>query len=48
MEKYLRWLDNKIRSQGRKVLLLLDSFSGQELVIQLVGGLQGFSNVRIE
>jgi hypothetical protein len=31
MEEYLRWLDNKMRAEGRKVLLLLDNFSGHEL-----------------
>jgi hypothetical protein len=48
MEEYLRWLDNKMRAQGRKILLLLDNFSGHELGVQLVGGLQGLSHVRIE
>jgi hypothetical protein len=48
MEEYLRWLDNKMRGEGRKVLLLLDNFSGHELGIQLVGGLEGLNNVRIE
>ena len=33
MEEYLRWLDNKMRGEGRKVLLLLDNFSGHELGI---------------
>jgi hypothetical protein len=31
IEEYLRWLDNKIRGEGRKVLLLLDNFSGHKL-----------------
>jgi hypothetical protein len=48
MEEYLRWLDNKMRVEGRKVLLLLDNFSGHELGVQLVGGLEGLDNVRIE
>ena len=39
-EEYLRWLNNKIWGEGRKVLLLIDNFSGHELVVQLVGGLQ--------
>ena len=46
-KEYLRWLNNKIRSEGRKALLLIDNFSGHELVVQLVGGLQGLSHVRI-
>lgn len=33
--------------EGRKVLLLMDNFSGHELAVQLVGGLQGLSHVRI-
>ena len=48
MEEYLRWLDNKMRAEGRKVLLLLDNFSGHELGVQLVGGLEGLDNIRIE
>ena len=47
-EEYLQWLNNKVRGEGRKVLLLMDNFSGHELAVQLVGGLQGLSNVRIE
>ena len=39
-EEYLRWLNNKMRGEGRKVLLLMDNFSGHELAVQLVGGLQ--------
>ena len=38
MEDYLRWFNNKMSSQGRKVLLLLDNFLGHELRVQLVGG----------
>jgi hypothetical protein len=34
MEEYLRWLDNKMRSEHRKVLLLLDNFSGHELGVK--------------
>jgi DDE superfamily endonuclease/Tc5 transposase DNA-binding domain/Fission yeast centromere protein N-terminal domain len=48
MEEYLRWLDNKMRVEGRKVLLLLDNFSGHELGVTLVGGKEGLANVRIE
>jgi hypothetical protein len=48
MEEYLQWLDNKIRGANRKVLLLLDNFSGHELGVELVGGKQGLSNVRVE
>jgi hypothetical protein len=48
MQEYLIWLDNKIRAERRKVLLLLDNFSGHELGVQLVGGKQGLEYVRIE
>lgn len=48
MQEYLIWLDNKMRAQGRKVLLLLDNFSGHELGVQLVGGKQGLTHVRVE
>lgn len=47
-EEYLRWLDNKVRGEGRKILLLLDNFSGHELGVQLVGGKEALANVRIE
>jgi hypothetical protein len=46
-KEYLQWLNNKMKSEGRKVLLLMDNFSGHELAVQLVGGLQGLSHVRI-
>jgi hypothetical protein len=46
-EEYLRWLNTKMRGERRKVLLLMDNFSGHELAVQLVGGLQGLSNVQI-
>jgi hypothetical protein len=44
--EFLRWFDTKVR--GQKVLLLLDYFSGHELGIQLVGGLDGLINVKIQ
>jgi DDE superfamily endonuclease/Tc5 transposase DNA-binding domain/Fission yeast centromere protein N-terminal domain len=44
-KRFLQWFDNKMR--GRKVLLLLDNFSGHELGVQKVGGLDGLENVRI-
>jgi hypothetical protein len=47
-EEYLRWLNLKIRGEGRKVLLLMDNFSGHKLAVQLVGGKTGLSNVQIE
>ena len=46
-EEYLQWLDNKMRGKRRKVLLLMDNFSGYKLAVQLVGVLQGLPNVRI-
>jgi hypothetical protein len=46
-EEYLQWLNNKMQGEQRKVLLLMDNFSGHELAVQLVGGLQGLSHVRI-
>jgi DDE superfamily endonuclease/Tc5 transposase DNA-binding domain/Fission yeast centromere protein N-terminal domain len=44
-KRFLQWFDNKMR--GRKVLLLLDNFSGHELGVQKVGGLNGLENVKI-
>jgi hypothetical protein len=46
-EEYLRWLNNKIRGKRRKVLLLMDNFSGHKLAVRLVGDEQGLSHVRI-
>jgi hypothetical protein len=40
-------VEYKDKGEGRKVLLLMDNFSAHELAVQLVGGLQGLSNVRI-
>lgn len=37
-----------MRAQGRKVLLLLDNFSGHELGAKLVDGKQGLPHVRVE
>jgi hypothetical protein len=45
MAEFLRWFDRQMR--GRKVLLLLDNFSGHELGVQLVGGLEGLTKVRV-
>jgi DDE superfamily endonuclease len=44
-ERFLQWFDHKMH--GRKVILLLDNFSGHELGIQKVGGLDGLENVKI-
>jgi hypothetical protein len=46
IEEFLRWFDKKM--QGRKVLLLIDNFSGNELGVQLVGGKQALYNIQIE
>jgi hypothetical protein len=48
IEEYLQWLDNKIRGEQRKVLLLLDNFSSHELRVQLVDRKEALDNVRIE
>jgi hypothetical protein len=44
-EEWLYWFDNLMA--GRKVLLLLDNFSGHELGVEKVGGLDGLHNVKI-
>ena len=44
-ERFLRWFDNKIHRQ--RVILLLDNFSGHELSVQKVGGLDNLKNVKI-
>jgi hypothetical protein len=37
-----------MRGEGKKVLLLLDNFSGYELGVQLVSSLKGLNNIRIK
>ena len=37
-----------MRAEGRKVLLLLDNFSGHDLGVELVGGKEGLDNVQVE
>ena len=44
-KRFLQWFDNKMH--GRKVLLLLDNFSGHELGVQKVGGIGGPENIKI-
>jgi hypothetical protein len=44
-KRFLPWFNNKMH--GRKVLLLLDNFSGHELGVEKVGGLDGLENVKI-
>jgi DDE superfamily endonuclease len=44
-EEWLHWF-NKLMA-GRKVLLLLDNFSGHELGVEKVGGLDSLYNVTI-
>ena len=46
-EEYLQWLNKKMKNEQRKVLLLMDNFSGHNLAVQLVGGLDGLSNIQI-
>ena len=48
IEEYLRWLNNIMAARGRKVLLLMDNFSGHELGVELCGGKTGLSNVEVE
>jgi hypothetical protein len=44
-EEFLHWFDNKIH--GRKVLLLMDNFSGHELATVLVSGVDGLRNTTL-
>jgi hypothetical protein len=44
-EEWLRWFARLMA--GRKVLLLLDNFSGYKLRVDKVGGLDGLRNVKI-
>jgi hypothetical protein len=44
-EEWLHWFDKLMA--GRKVLLLLDNFSGHELGVEKVGSLDGLRNVTI-
>jgi hypothetical protein len=44
-KEWLHWFDNFMA--GRKVLLLLDNFSGHELGVEKVGGLDSLQHVKI-
>ena len=44
-KEFLYWFDNKMH--GRKVLLLMDNFSGYELAAVLIGGIDGLKNTRL-
>ena len=46
--EYLHWLNRKCSAQGRHVLLFMDNFSGHEYGVDLVGGKQALSHVRVE
>ena len=37
-----------MKGENRKILLLLDNFSGHKLSIELVSGIEGLPHVRIE
>jgi hypothetical protein len=41
MEDYLRWFNQRMITKGKKILLLLDNFSGHDTGVALVGGKQG-------
>ena len=43
--EFLQWFDQQMR--GRKVLLLMDNFSGHELAIQLAGGVDSLQNTKV-
>ena len=46
--EYLNWLNNRIKREKRKVLLLMDNFSAYKLTIKQIGGKDALSNVEIE
>ena len=46
-QEYLLWLNNKMKAQNRHMLLFINNFSGHELGVQLIGGLDALSNVKI-
>jgi hypothetical protein len=43
--EFLQWFDQQMRR--RKVLLLMDNFSGHELAIQLAGGVDSLQNTKV-
>jgi hypothetical protein len=43
--EFLQWFDQQMR--GRKVLLLMDNFSGHELAVQLIGGVDSLQNTKV-
>jgi hypothetical protein len=46
--EYLHWVNRKCSAQGRHVLLFMDNFSGHQYGVDLVGGKQALSHVRVE
>jgi hypothetical protein len=36
MKEYLLWFDQEMRIKGKKVLLLMDNFSAQELAVEQI------------
>ena len=48
IKEYLCWLNNIIAVRGRKVLLLIDNFSGHELGVKLYSGKTSLLNVKVE
>jgi hypothetical protein len=48
MVEYLNWLNVKMVSENRKVLLLMDNFSAHESAVKELGGETALSNVEIE
>jgi len=47
LAEYLHWLNNIMAAQKRHVLLFMDNFSGHELGVQMVGGRDSLSNVKV-
>ena len=48
MVEYLNWLNSMMKSENRKVLLLMDNFSAHESAVKELGGETALSNVEIE
>ena len=47
MAEYLHWLNNIMAAQNRHILLFMGDFSSHELGVQIVGGRDALSNVKV-
>ena len=47
MKDFLKWFDNRMKSQGKKALLLMDNFSAHELGVELMEEANELQNTKV-